>query len=432
MTAITGIKARQIFDSRGNPTIEVDVQLESGVLAKASVPSGASTGRYEAVEKRDQEKKFGGKSVFSVIDMIHGEIFDVLCGVSIENQETVDKLLIQLDGTDNKSRLGANAILAVSLACAKAAAADKKIALYKYLGGLNACMMPIPFVNIINGGAHADNKLDFQEFMIVPVGAFSFSHALQMAQETFHMLKQLLKNKSLSTMVGDEGGFAPLISDPKMALDFICQAIEKAGYKIGDDIALALDIAASEFYHDNKYLVKGINRVTDANGLIQYYQELCQSYPIISIEDGLAEDDWNGWKLMTKSMGENTQLVGDDLFVTNSRKLEHGIQEKAANAILIKPNQVGTLSETLDVIRLAQKTSYRTIISHRSGETEDTTIADLAVAVNAGQIKTGSMSRTDRLAKYNQLLRIEESLGKSAIYPNKKNLFFPVIPRYSK
>jgi enolase len=340
--------------------------------------------------------------------------------------------LIQLDGTDNKSRLGANAILAVSLACAKAAAADKKIALYQYLGGLNACMMPIPFVNIINGGAHADNKLDFQEFMIVPVGAFSFSHALQMAQETFHMLKQLLKNKSLSTMVGDEGGFAPLISDPKMVLDFICQAIEKAGYKIGDDIALALDIAASEFYHDNKYLVKGINRVTDANGLIQYYQELCQSYPIISIEDGLAEDDWNGWKLMTKSMGENTQLVGDDLFVTNSRKLEHGIQEKAANAILIKPNQVGTLSETLDVIRLAQKTGYRTIISHRSGETEDTTIADLAVAVNAGQIKTGSMSRTDRLAKYNQLLRIEESLGKSAIYPNKKNLFFPVVPRYSK
>ncbi len=431
MTAIRAIKARQIFDSRGNPTVEAEVFLESGLSGIASVPSGASTGQHEAVEKRDKTKAFGGKGVFQAIDSIKGEIFDVVSGIEAQDQSLVDQQMIQLDGTANKSRLGANAILAVSLATAKAAAAELKLPLYRYLGGINACVLPIPFINIINGGAHADNKLDFQEFMIVPVGANSFHQALQMANETFHHLKELLRQKSFSTMVGDEGGFAPLISDPKQILNLITQAIEKSGYKAGTEMGLALDIAASEFFKDNKYHLTGFKKVLDANGLVQLYKDLSQEFPIISIEDGMAEDDWNGWDLLTKTLGNRMQLVGDDLFVTNTARLIRGIEKDIANAILVKPNQIGTLTETLSVIRLAQKSSYKTIISHRSGETEDTTIADLAVAVNAGQIKTGSMSRTDRLAKYNQLLRIEEQLGKAAVFAGKKSLFFPLPTGYS-
>lgn len=430
MTAIRAIKARQIFDSRGNPTVEVEVLLESGCSALASVPSGASTGQHEAMEKRDKTKAFGGKSVFQAIDSIKGEIFDAVCGLEAQDQYLVDRQMIQLDATDNKSRLGANAILAVSLATAKAAAAELKLPLYRYLGGVNACVLPVPFINIINGGAHADNKLDFQEFMIVPIGANSFQQALQMANETFHHLKELLRQKSFSTMVGDEGGFAPMISDPKLILNFMTQAIEKAGYKVGTDIGLALDVAASEFFKDNKYHLSGFKKVLDANGLVQLYKELSQEFPILSIEDGMAEDDWEGWALLTATLGKHLQLVGDDLFVTNTRRLIKGIEKKAGNAILIKPNQIGTLTETLSVIRLAQKFSYNTIISHRSGETEDTTIADLAVAVNAGQIKTGSMSRTDRLGKYNQLLRIEEQLGQGANFAGKKSLLFALPAGY--
>ncbi|PIE01265.1 MAG: phosphopyruvate hydratase [Acidobacteria bacterium] len=421
MSFIEDIHARQILDSRGNPTVEVEVHLVSGISGRAAVPSGASTGEREAVELRDgDELMYLGKSVFKAVENVNKVIADELIGYDIRDQREIDQLLIELDGTPNKSKLGANAILGVSLACAKAAANYYELPLYRYIGGAGACRLPVPMMNILNGGEHADNNVDIQEFMVMPVGAESFSEGLQMGTEVFHSLKAVLKRNGLNTAVGDEGGFAPNLSSNKQALDYIVQAINEADYEPGKDIALALDVASSEFYEDGKYHFKGENKTMTSDELIAYYKELVSEYPIISIEDGMDQNDWDGWAKMTEAIGSKVQIVGDDLFVTNTRILKEGIKSKAANSILIKLNQIGTLTETLDAIELAHRHGFTCVISHRSGETEDTTIADLAVACNSGQIKTGSSSRTDRIAKYNQLLRIEEDLGDCAIYGYKK------------
>ncbi len=420
MSQILDVTARQILDSRGNPTVEVDVILESGAVGRAAVPSGASTGAHEAVELRDEDKKnYGGKSVLKAVQNVNTEIAEALIGMDAEYQTGIDKILIELDGTENKSRLGANAILGASLAVAHAMANELDQSLFRYVGGVFARTLPTPMMNIINGGKHADNPVDFQEFMIMPVGAKNVAESIRMGAEVFHALKKQLHDAGLNTNVGDEGGFAPSVSSAKEALDYIMKSIEKAGYKAGTDIVLALDVAATEFFKDGKYHLEGEGRVLSTSDMISYYEELTKDYTIVSIEDGLAEDDWDGWVELTKRLGDKVQLVGDDLFVTNPKRLAMGIKRKAANAILVKVNQIGTLTETLTAIEMAQKAGFGVILSHRSGETEDTTIADLAVAVNAGQIKTGSLSRSDRVAKYNQLIRIEEILGPEAVYGGK-------------
>jgi len=417
MTAIIDIHAREILDSRGNPTVEVDVTLESGAFGRAAVPSGASTGAHEAVELRDGDKaRYGGKGVRQAVEAVNGEIFDLLSGLDAEDQVHLDRLMIQLDGTPNKSRLGANAILGTSLAVAKAAAEEAGLPLYRYVGGTSARTLPVPMMNIVNGGAHADNPIDLQEFMIMPVAAETMADAVRMGAEVFHALKARLKEAGHSTNVGDEGGFAPNLASSEAALDFIMQAIERAGYKPGEQIALALDAASTEFFKDGKYVLAGEGKTLDAEGMVRFYENLVGRYPILSIEDGMAEDDWKGWAALTQAIGDRVQLVGDDLFVTNPARLRNGIARKVANAILVKVNQIGTLTETLEAVETAHKAGYRAVMSHRSGETEDATIADLAVATNCGQIKTGSLSRSDRLAKYNQLLRIEEQLGPAARY----------------
>ncbi len=421
MTAITDIFAREILDSRGNPTVEVDVVLETGAMGRAQVPSGASTGAHEAHELRDGDKsRYGGKGVLKAIDAVNGEIFDALSGMDVRDQFLIDNTLIGLDGTDNKERLGANAILGVSLAAARAGADDAEQPLYRFIGGAHAHLLPVPMMNIINGGQHADNPIDIQEFMIVPVGADTLAEAVRCGAEIFQALKKALSDAGHGTNVGDEGGFAPNLKSATEALDFISKAIEKAGYKPGDDVVLALDSAASEFFAKGKYDLKGEGKKLDAAGMVEYYQDLVSKYPIRSIEDGLAEDDWDGWKALTVALGDKVQLVGDDLFVTNPKRLAEGIEKGVANSILIKVNQIGTLTETLETIEAAQKAGFTTVISHRSGETEDTTIADIAVATNAGQIKTGSLSRSDRTAKYNRLIRIEEELGPAARYGGRE------------
>jgi enolase len=422
MTAIVDIAAREILDSRGNPTIEVDVRLDDGSLGRAAVPSGASTGAHEAVELRDGGARYGGKGVTKAVDAANHEIFDALCGMDAEDQLRIDRLLCDLDGTPNKSRLGANAILGVSLGLAKAAAAAAKVPLYRYIGGPAARTLPVPLMNVVNGGVHADNAIDFQEFMVVPAGAPTFAEALRMGAEIFHALKKALKDAGHNTNVGDEGGFAPNLKSADEALSFIMRAIEKTGYRPGEDVFLALDPASTEFFKDGRYVLKGEGKTLDAASMIKLYADLCARYPIFSIEDGMAEDDWDGWKAITDQLGAKIQLVGDDIFVTNTARLKRGIDRGVANAILIKVNQIGTLSETLDAVNMAQRASYRAVISHRSGETEDTTIADLAVATNCGQIKTGSLARSDRLAKYNQLLRIAEELGDQAVYAGRSVL----------
>ncbi len=417
MTAIIDIFAREILDSRGNPTVEVDVTLETGVIGRAAVPSGASTGAHEAVELRDGDTgRYGGKGVLNACESVNREIFDAISGFDAEDQLHIDQTMVGLDGTENKSRLGANAVLGVSLACAKAAAEEAGLPLYTYLGGAFAHTLPVPMMNIINGGEHADNPIDFQEFMIMPVGGETCADGIRIGSEIFQTLKRGLHDSSHNTNVGDEGGFAPNIGSTTEALDFIMNAIERAGYKPGHDVMLALDAASTEFYKDGQYVLAGENRTLDATGMIDYYADLTSKYPIISIEDGLAEDDWDGWKALTDTIGDRVQLVGDDLFVTNPKRLADGIEKGVGNSILIKVNQIGTLSETLEAVEMAHKANYTAIISHRSGETEDTTISDIAVATNAGQIKTGSLSRSDRLAKYNQLIRIEELLGPAAAY----------------
>jgi enolase len=417
MTAIIDIHAREILDSRGNPTVEVDVMLESGARGRASVPSGASTGAHEAVELRDGDSaRYGGKGVLKACDAVEGEIFDAVSGFDAAGQAEIDATLIALDGTPDKGRLGANAILGVSLAVAKAAAAETGVPLYRHLGGVGARVLPVPLMNILNGGAHADNPIDIQEFMIMPVGASSLAEAMRMGVEVFHALKAGLADAGHNTNVGDEGGFAPALSGSEEALGFIMKAIEATGRKPGEDIALALDAAASEFHEDGRYVLEGEGRTLDASGMVAYYEDLAGRYPIISIEDGMAEDDWDGWKALSDALGGRVQLVGDDLFVTNPARLADGIARGVGNAILVKPNQIGTLSETLETVDMAHRAGYRAVISHRSGETEDTTIADLAVATNSGQIKAGSVSRSDRLAKYNQLVRIEEELGATGRY----------------
>jgi enolase len=423
MTAITDIHAREILDSRGNPTVEVDVRLESGAFGRAAVPSGASTGSHEAVELRDGDKgRYGGKGVTRAVDAVNGEILDLLSGWDAEQQARIDHAMAELDGTPNKARLGANAILGVSLAVAKAAAEQAGLPLYRYVGGASARTLPVPMMNIINGGAHADNQLDVQEFMILPVGAGSFAEGLRMGAEVFHALKWLLKKAGHSTNVGDEGGFAPNLKGADQALEFLMKAIVAAGYKPGTDVALGMDVASTEFYKNGKYEMSGEGKTLDRDGMAKFYGELAARYPILTIEDGMAEDDWDGWAVLTKALGGKVQLVGDDLFVTNTARLRDGIARRIANAILIKVNQIGTLSETLDAVETAHKAGYRAVMSHRSGETEDATIADLAVATGCGQIKTGSLSRTDRVAKYNQLLRIEEELGPAARYPGRAAL----------
>ncbi len=417
MSIIVDILAREILDSRGNPTVEVEVALESGARGRAAVPSGASTGKHEAVEKRDGDKeRYNGKGVLEAVQAVNDEIYEALCGEEAQEQILIDQQLIDLDGTENKSRLGANALIGVSLAVARAAAAEERIPLYRYIGGLYAHVLPIPLMNIINGGAHADNPIDFQEFMIVPVGAPTFKESLRWGAEVFHALKQTLSEAGFNTNVGDEGGFAPALPSTRSALDFIMKSIETAGYKPGEDIVLALDVAASEFYRVGRYHLGGENKILEADELVAFYQDLVETYPIHSIEDGMAEDDWHGWKALTDALGDRVQLVGDDLFVTNPLRLAEGIEQGVANSILIKVNQIGTLTETIRTVDLAHRSGYTTIISHRSGETEDSTIADLVVALNCGQIKTGSLSRSDRLAKYNQLLRIEEALGSQAVF----------------
>jgi enolase len=420
VTAIADIQAREILDSRGNPTVEVDVMLEDGSFGRAAVPSGASTGAHEAVEKRDGDKsRYGGKGVLKAVEAVNGEILDALSGFEAEEQRRIDSVLIELDGTENKSRLGANAILGVSLAVAKAAAVSKELPLYSYVGGVSARVLPVPLMNIINGGAHADNPIDIQEFMIVPAGADSFSEALRMGAEIFHSLKSALKQAGHNTNVGDEGGFAPNIGSAEEALSFIVKAGEAAGYKAGGDFWLALDPASSEFFKNGRYELEGEGLSLNQAGMVDYYAKLVDAFPIFSIEDGFAEDDFDGWRLMTERMGDKVQLVGDDLFVTNPKRLSQGIKDGLANSILIKVNQIGTLSETLDAVDMAHRSRYTAVMSHRSGETEDATIADLAVATNCGQIKTGSLARSDRLAKYNQLLRIEEQLGDQAVYAGR-------------
>ena len=423
MTAIVDLIAREILDSRGNPTVEVDCILEDGSMGRAAVPSGASTGAYEAVERRDGEKdRYLGKGVRQAVAAVHGEISDALIGLEAEEQEHVDAQMIALDGTPNKARLGANAILGVSLAVARAAADARGLPLYRYVGGTAARLLPVPMMNIINGGAHADNPIDFQEFMIMPVGAETFSEGLRWGAEIFHTLKKTLHGRGLSTAVGDEGGFAPNLSSATEALDVILQAIDTAGYKAGKDIVLALDCASTEFLHDGAYHMEGEGRTLSSDEMAAFLADLTARYPIVSIEDGMGEDDWGGWKALTDRIGAKVQLVGDDLFVTNPARLRDGIGKGVANSILVKVNQIGTLSETLAAVNTAHRARYTAVMSHRSGETEDSTIADLAVATNCGQIKTGSLSRSDRLAKYNQLLRIEAELGDSALYAGRSVL----------
>lgn len=421
MAMITEVYAREILDSRGNPTVEVEVCLEDGAVGRAAVPSGASTGVHEAVELRDGDKeRYLGKGVTKAVDNVNDIIAETIIGLEATRQTEIDELLVRLDGTPNKGKLGANAILGVSMAVAKAAAASVGLPLYLYLGGVAAKELPVPMMNILNGGQHADNNVDIQEFMIMPVGAKSFAEALRMNAEIYHNLKALLKSKGLSTALGDEGGFAPDLKCNEEAIEVILEAVEKAGYKPGEDIVIALDVASSEMYEDGKYNLAGEGIVKTSAEMVDYLAALCEKYPIISIEDGLAEDDWEGWKALTDKLGGKVQLVGDDLFVTNEERLKAGIEKGVANAILIKVNQIGTLTETFNAIETAKRAGYTCIISHRSGETEDTTLADIAVAVNAGQIKTGAPARTDRVAKYNQLLRIEEDLGKAAKYNGKK------------
>ena len=423
MTAIVDIMGREILDSRGNPTVEVDVLLEDGSEGRAAVPSGASTGAHEANELRDGDKaRYMGKGVLKAVDNVNGEIFDALSGLDAEDQRGVDTAMIQLDGTKNKSRLGANAILGVSLAVAKAAAAASGLPLYRYVGGANAHLLPVPMMNIINGGAHADNPIDIQEFMIMPVSAETVADAIRMGAEIFHVLKNNLQDAGHNTGIGDEGGFAPNLKSADDALTFIMRAIEKAGYKPGHDIMLALDCAATEYYKNGKYELAGEGKSLDSAANVKYLEGLASRFPIISIEDGMGEDDWAGWKLLTDALGKKCQLVGDDLFVTNTERLAQGIKTATANSILVKVNQIGTLTETLDAVSMAQRAGYTAVMSHRSGETEDATIADLAVATNCGQIKTGSLSRSDRLAKYNQLIRIEGELGDVAKYAGRSIL----------
>jgi enolase len=423
MTEIVDINAREILDSRGNPTVEVDVVLEDGSMGRAAVPSGASTGAHEAVEKRDGDKgRYGGKGVQQAVDAVNGEIYDALAGADAEDQRRVDKLLIELDGTPNKSRLGANAILGVSLAAAKAAASSAALPLYKYVGGVSARVLPVPMMNIINGGAHADNPIDIQEFMILPTGADTFAEGLRMGAEIFHGLKKALHDAGHNTNVGDEGGFAPNLSSAEAALAFIVKAGEAAGYRAGEDFLLGLDVASTEFFKGGQYVLEGEGKTFDAGGMVDYLAGLVEKFPIVTIEDGCAEDDFAGWKLLTERLGNKIQLVGDDLFVTNPVRLAEGIEQGLANSILVKVNQIGSLSETLDAVDMAHRAAYTAVMSHRSGETEDSTIADLAVATNCGQIKTGSLARSDRTAKYNQLLRIEEELGDQALYLGKAAL----------
>ncbi|MEN6566753.1 MAG: phosphopyruvate hydratase [Veillonellales bacterium] len=420
MTTIVDIFAREILDSRGNPTVEVDVVLEDGSLGRAAVPSGASTGMYEAVELRDGDKsRYGGKGVLKAVENINNTIAPELVGLDALDQVAIDSEMLELDGTPNKGKLGANAILGVSIAVAKAAAISQGLPLYQYLGGFNAKELPVPMMNILNGGKHADNNVDIQEFMVMPVGASCFAEALRMNAEVYHNLKKVLKDRGLSTAIGDEGGFAPNLSSNEEALSVIVEAIKKAGYKPGEEIALAIDTAASEIFRDGKYNLAGEGVVKTSSEMVEFYAGLADKYPIISIEDGLSEDDWEGWNLLTKRLGGKLQLVGDDIFVTNTKRLKRGIKEQVANSILIKVNQIGTLTETFDTIEMAKRAGYTCVISHRSGETEDATIADIAVAVNAGQIKTGAPARTDRVAKYNQLLRIEEELGNVSQYKGK-------------
>ncbi len=427
MSSIAHIHARQILDSRGNPTVEVDLVTDDGILGRAAVPSGASTGKHEAVELRDDDKgRYQGKGVLKAVQNVNEIIAGHLAGVEVTSQAYIDQLMIKLDGTENKAKLGANATLAVSMAAAKAAAQESGLTLFRYLGGVNATVLPMPLMNILNGGVHADNKIDFQEFMIVPVGAPSFSEALRWGVEIFHTLKTVLKKKGYSTNVGDEGGFAPDIKSNEEAIETVLQAIEAAGYKAGEQIGIAMDAASSEMFDDKTKtykFYKSSQKSISSDEMVAYWAGWAKKYPIISIEDGMAEEDWDGWKKLTEAISKNVQLVGDDLFVTNTRILQRGIDNSIANSILIKVNQIGTITETINAVQLAQTNGYNTIISHRSGETEDTTIADLAVALNCGQIKTGSASRTDRMAKYNQLLRIEEVLGENAIYPKGKIKF---------
>ena len=423
MSSILDIRARQILDSRGNPTVEVEVVTGDGVIGRAAVPSGASTGKYEAVELRDEDKDtYLGKGVLKAVENIEERIAEELLGVDVTDQRYIDETMIELDGTPNKAKLGANAILGVSLACAKAAALELNQPLYRYIGGVNARTMPVPMMNILNGGSHADNSIDFQEFMVVPLGADTFSESLRMGVETFHHLKKVLKGKGYSTNVGDEGGFAPNIKSNEEAIEIVLQAIESAGYKAGEDIMIAMDAAASEFYDSKEgvyHFHKSDGRKLEPGAMVDYWKSWVDKYPIFSIEDGFDEDDWNAWAALNTAIGDRCQLVGDDLFVTNTERLRRGIVEKSANSILVKVNQIGSLSETIDAVTMAQLAGYTSVMSHRSGETEDTTIADLAVALNTGQIKTGSASRSDRIAKYNQLIRIEEELGATAYFPGR-------------
>lgn len=424
MSEIIDIIGREILDSRGNPTVEVEVLTETGVIGRAAVPSGASTGKYEAVELRDNDKKrYGGKGVLKACDFVDTDIREALIGESVLEQRYIDQILIDLDGTENKSKMGANAILGVSLAIAKAAAEETEQPLFRYIGGVNARTLPVPMMNIINGGSHADNSIDFQEFMIMPLGADEFHEALRMGVEVFHALKTVLKSKGYSTNVGDEGGFAPNIKSNKEAIEIVLQAIEKAGYKPGEEVMIAMDAATSEFYLEDEkvyHFHKSGGEKLTSDDMIGYWKEWCDNYPIYSIEDGLHEDDWAGWAKLNAELGDRVQLVGDDLFVTNTKRLQRGIEEKSANSILIKVNQIGSLSETIDAVELANRNGFTSVMSHRSGETEDTTISDLAVALNTGQIKTGSASRSDRVAKYNQLLRIADELGDTAVYPGRE------------
>ena len=417
MSIIEHIVGREVLDSRGNPTVEVEVTLDSGARGRAMVPSGASTGAFEAAELRDGDKeRYGGKGVSQAVGHVDGEIYDALVGFDVFQQRDIDRLMLDLDGTDNKARLGANAILGVSLAVARAAADELDLPLYRYLGGVNAHVLPVPMMNVLNGGEHADNNVDFQEFMIMPVGAASFAEALRWGAETYHVLKGVVHDRGLSTAIGDEGGFAPDLGSNEEGLILLIEAIEKAGFTPGEDIAIALDPASTEFYKDGNYVLAGENRTLSPAEMAGYWTELVGKYPIVSIEDGMAEEDWDGWKALTDSIGDRTQLVGDDLFVTNSERLARGIDSATANSILVKVNQIGSLTETLEAVNLAIRSGYTAVMSHRSGETEDTTIADLAVATNCGQIKTGAPARSDRVAKYNQLLRIEDDLGEAAAY----------------
>ena len=422
VSRIVNVLGREIIDSRGNPTVEAEVLLESGVRGRAQVPSGASTGQFEAVEMRDGEERFAGKGVLRAVAHVNQQIFEALVGTDALDQRVVDTKMIDIDGTQNKSRLGANAILGVSLATAHAAAIETKTPLYRYLGGANAHVLPVPMMNVINGGEHADNNVDLQEFMIMPIGAASFSEALRWGIETYHVLKSVLRERGLSTAIGDEGGFAPNLVSNEEALALLVEAIDRAGFKPGEEIALTIDAAATEFYNDGKYQLTGESRSLESAAFAEYLADLCSRYPIVSIEDGMDEEDFEGWSALTEILGKKIQLVGDDLFVTNSRRLEDGVERGIANSILVKVNQIGTLTETLETVQLATASGYTSVMSHRSGETEDTTIADLAVATNCGQIKTGAPARSDRVAKYNQLLRIEEDLGEAATYLGKEAL----------